>query len=431
MGSMIHLAVGDLKIDWGKNDGFSMHGSLFQPNDLTRMPYEYVGENKERIIEMKEAAVRPMSKIAGRLELMGYTLKTAEELFVRLARDRRIASFVSFETVLEAMRRVDIDHAATIEREKLLHGSYFTKIAERLGIPPPSTEEIIHDGFDGYNERLFCALTRADADVFILSEIMDEFSNYPPYAVLRLLAENPKVAVRDVSWAFADVVEGGWVNREHIQCDLGRVGKFLIVTEGSSDSKVLKHALNMLRPEVADFFNFVDMDKGYPFTGEGNLYRFCQGLVSIGIKNNVVVVYDNDAIGVAGYERTSRLPLPANMRVIRLPDCEVFRQFDTNGPNGDSKEDINGRAAAIECYLDLHWKAVRNPVVRWTSYENSTGSYHGELQDKEGYVRQFLGLKRRDSDYDYSKVKEVLESLVSVSTEIAEENPLVPSANLP
>ena len=430
MGSMIHLAVGDLEIDWGKNDGFSLHGSLFQPNDLTKIPYEYVGDNQERIVEMKEAAVRPMSKIAGRLELMGYTLKTAEELFARLARDGRIASFVSFEMVLEALRRVDIDYAATIERENHTHGSYFAKIAEGLRIPLPSAKEIIHDGFDDYNERLFGTLTRADADVFVLSEIMDEFSNYPPYTVLRLLAENPKAAVRDVSWAFADVVENGWVDREHIQFDLGRVRKFLIVTEGSSDSKVLKHALNILRPEVADFFHFVDMGQGYPFTGEGNLYRFCQGLAGIEIENRVVVLYDNDAIGVAAHERTSKLRLPPNMQVLRLPDCNALRQFDTIGPSGDSKENINGRAAAIECYLDLSRKRDRNPVVRWTHFEKSNSSYQGELQDKEWYVRQFLSKKRRDPEYDYSKIEEVVESLVSISIKIAEETPSIPRANL-
>ena len=406
-----------------------MHGSLFQPSDLKRIPYEYVGDNNERIIEMKEAAVRPMSKIAGRLELMGYTLKTAGELFARLARDGRVASFVSFEMVLGALRRVDIDYAAKIQRNHLA-GSYFTKLAEDLGIPPPSAEEINHDGFDGYNERLYSALTRADADVFILYDIMYGFSNYPVYAVLRLLAENPKVAVRDVSWAFADVVDGGWVDREHILCDLGRVRKFLIVTEGSSDSNVLKHALKILRPEVADFFHFVDMGQGYPFTGEGNLFRFCQGLVGIEIENRVVVVYDNDAIGVAAHERTSKLRLPPNMKVIRLPDCNALRRFDTIGPNGRIKDDINGRAAAIECYLDLSSKRTKDPVVRWTHFEESTNSYQGKLQNKECYVRQFLNKKRRDPEYDYSKIEEVVESLVSVSTRIAEKAPSVLHANL-
>ena len=418
MGSMIYLTVGDLEIDWGKNDFFVMHSSLFQQEDLTQIVREYVDDNNEPIME--EAAVRSLSKMVGRLELMGYTFRTAKKLFASLANEENIASFISFEMVAEALRRVDIDYAATI-LQNYTHRFFFNKIADHLQISPPSSEDILQNGFDNYNERLFSALSQEEADVFILKEFMESLSSYSPYTVLRLLAENPKIATRNVSWAFADVVENGWVHRDRIVSDLGQVSRFLVVTEGSSDSKVLKHALNILRPEVADFFYFVDMEEGYPFTGEGNLHRFCQGLVSIGIENNVIVVYDNDAVGVAGYERTSKLCLPANMKVIRLPDCESLRQFDTIGPNGGGKADINGRAAAIECYLDLQWKQTGHPVVRWTSYERTISSYQGKLQNKEYYTRQFLSLNKRDPEYDYSKIEAVLESVVSVSIKIAEE----------
>src|ERR1700737_238122 len=42
MGSMIHLSVGRLEIDWGKNRGFSDHSGLFQTTDVTSVPYYYV-----------------------------------------------------------------------------------------------------------------------------------------------------------------------------------------------------------------------------------------------------------------------------------------------------------------------------------------------------------------------------------------------------
>ena len=63
----------------------------------------------------------------------------------------------------------------------------------------------------------------------------------------------------------------------------------------------------MLRPHIADFFKFVDMEEGYPFSGTGNFFRFTQGLASIGILNNVVVIYDNDAEGTAKLGATQRL----------------------------------------------------------------------------------------------------------------------------
>ena len=66
--------------------------------------------------------------------------------------------------------------------------------------------------------------------------------------------------------------------REEFVRPLPQSDRFLIVTEGSSDGKILFHAIRLLRPEIADFFYFVDMEKGYPFTGTGNLLNFCRGL---------------------------------------------------------------------------------------------------------------------------------------------------------
>jgi len=88
-------------------------------------------------------------------------------------------------------------------------------------------------------------------------------------------------------------------NESNFLGSLNQHQKLLIVTEGSSDSKIIQKALSILKPEYADFFRFIDMEEGYPFSGTRNLYRFCQGLVSIGILNRVVVLYDNDAEGVS------------------------------------------------------------------------------------------------------------------------------------
>jgi hypothetical protein len=193
----------------------------------------------------------------------------------------------------------------------------------------------------------------------------------------------------------------------------------LIVTEGSSDAAILKRALELLRPDVADFFYFVDMEEGYPFTGTRNVHRFCQGLASIGIENRVIVVYDNDAEGVAKYADTSRLRLPPNMRVMCLPAHESFNAFKTIGPQGEGVADINGCAAAIECYLDLSWKAAKPPVVRWTSYNSVAAAYQGELVDKKVYAERFLELRHRAPGYDFSKIDVVLAALLSECVAIA------------
>ena len=41
--------------------------------------------------------------------------------------------------------------------------------------------------------------------------------------------------------------------------------KILIVTEGSSDTDIIKKCINLLYSDIADFFNFIDMDQNYPY----------------------------------------------------------------------------------------------------------------------------------------------------------------------
>jgi hypothetical protein len=203
--------------------------------------------------------------------------------------------------------------------------------------------------------------------------------------------------------------------------DLTPEVRFLIVTEGSSDAKILAHALKLLRPEIEDFFRFVDMEEGYPFTGTGNLHKFCQGLVSIGVLNRVLIVYDNDAEGTARYEATRRLTLPPNMHVMKLPDLSEFERCPTVGPNGEGCENVNGRAAAIECYLDLTWRAQATPCIRWTSYNREVSAYQGELMNKDIYKRRFLELRFKETGYDFSKLDALLDAVVAECVSIANE----------
>lgn len=149
-------------------------------------------------------------------------------------------------------------------------------------------------------------------------------------------------------------------------------------------------------------------------------YRFVQGLISIGILNQVLVIFDNDAEGSANFGRVRRLRLPANMRVMKLPDHPNFQEFDTTGPTGTTVEDINGRAAAIECYLDLNWQIQEAPRARWTTYNSALDRYQGELVNKEAHTRHFLTLPEQESRYDLQKMQKVVEAIIAECVAIAE-----------
>ena len=105
----------------------------------------------------------------------------------------------------------------------------------------------------------------------------------------------------------------------------------------------------------------------------------------------------------------------------------AFASFKTIGPTGVEPADINGKAAAIECYLDLNRDGLPEPMVRWTTFNRDLGVYHGELQHKTQYMKDFLQLRALDGRYDRSKIEVALNALVGECVSIAEEKLIGPA----
>ena len=307
MGSMIHLSVGRLEIDWGKNDAFADHSQLFQACDLARVPYYYVdedqpykeggGEHEHNLVTvMQDGLSKPLDRVMERIDLLGYSMNYARREFEYLSRLNDFDSNkFSFEQLAEALATVDVMSISADYGDGEDFGEFFRRyLFDRLGL-----EKIVDDP----------EYVRFDAG--------SGMENLSAYTILRLVAQNPLARGLPVSWHFADVEDGGWARRDEFMRSVDQENRFLIVTEGSSDAKVIRHALNLLKPHVADFFDFVDMNEGYPFTGTGNLYNFTKGLIGISVQNTVIILYDNDAEGVSSFNRTVKLNVPDNMRILK------------------------------------------------------------------------------------------------------------------
>lgn len=404
---MIHLAVGHLEIDWGKNQFFRDHSALFQgEQDVASVPYLYAVEGEPNgfkgevkwkpLIEYKEGLSKPFPQVIERLNLLGHTYQQSAREFASLARlhdfdDTRF----TFAALSDALATVDITSLSLDYGEGGEEfGEFFRReLSPRLGLE--------------------AKLQESPTDYYAISEAMENLS---AYTVLQLLARNPQAASLPVQWAFNDIEIGGYARRGDFVRALDPPTRFLIVTEGSSDAAILRHALKLLRPHLADFFDFVDMEEGYPFSGTGNVYRFVQGLISIAVQNKILVLFDNDAEGLANQRRCEALHVPDNMRILRLPDLSAFKNFPTIGPDGERLSDINGRAAAIECYLDLNEKAR----VRWTGYNKEISDYQGALENKAAPMRAFLKQRHLKGDYDYTRIGQVLDILISAAVSVSE-----------
>jgi hypothetical protein len=374
--------LGPLTVAESKNEFVSNHSEWFFAEDLVVSPL--YGQT-----EPEEHYERPLRLVVKRLELMGFTLSRAREEFNR----PNPYSFseplpLTFDQVMDVLRKVNV---AEIRNE-------YPELPGDGKLVPSEIQGII---------REVRPPERFEASHWDLLALLENFS---PESSLRVLAENPANLDLPVIWFFDDVVRGGWTERENIRLGISEHAGYLLVTEGSSDAKILRRAFDVLRPDVSDFFRFVDMADGYPFTGTGNLFNFAKGLVSIRIQNSVVFVFDNDDEGVACMNKCKALQLPKNMKMMKLPDMEEFVRFRTVGPEGEHMSDINGRGASIECYLDLPPDAA----VRWSIYNDSLQVYQGALMGKDRYKREFLDLEGIQNQYDYRKLRCVLDEIIRV-----------------
>lgn len=368
MGSLITLSIGSLEIDWGKNNIGRDHAALFVAADRKESDYFYADE----IVERKPAFVRPLRSIVDRLDLLGYTLAECKGMYeesASAAHDEDEAPVVSFAEFARVLSKVNVKAVRLPEHE------YDYDLGEFAAKAILADPEFV---------KAHPALGKISRDDGVF------FENLDPYLVLRLLAENKSNLDLDVVWRFADVVAGGWVESDEVGSGVSEADTILVVTEGSTDGAVLKRSLPVVLPHVSDFFSFIDMTENYPFTGTGNVVRFCQGLARIKIQNRILVVLDNDSAGHDALVRINELALPRRMRATVLPDLDECRSVRTLGPAGDQDADINGKAVSIEWFLNTQLPGHGGPVVRWTGFNEARGTYQGELVDKQAYTRHFF-----------------------------------------
>ena len=389
MGSAITLGIEQLDVDWATNCPGRNHSCLFLPDDLKEVTYYYAENHREQ----QPAYARSLRSIKKRLELLGYTLDGCRKMYSDLTTHPEFEQRPPFEFETLAMGLLSVD----VMKFGMADGPLSSDLWKCVVAATPNDSKVgeVTSKAPDYSydsERFFCTLDS--------------------YIVLRLLAENPANLDCEVAWRFSDLAVGGWVDESCLYEPLPASKRFLVVTEGSSDTNILKKSLGIVEPEAADFFEFIDMAENYPFTGTGNVVRFCEGLAKINIQNRVLVVLDNDTAGCSALQRLAKLNLPKQIRVTLLPELEKCRRIRTLGPSGESLEDVNGRATAIEAFLDLSYGGLPLPTVRWTSYDKQLDAYQGELVAKNEYVRVFFDGADKNG-YDMSSLKCLWQHILS------------------
>ena len=388
MGSMITLGIGKMEIDWGKNNIFNNHSCLFQKEDLKIIPYYYT--NNE--VEYKKGFSKNIKSIKRRLNLLGYNLNQIEDMFNeeleyvnQLYETSLPINFNDYYNILKNININIIDMTSEEYEYEYDLGEYVRKCV--MG----EIKELVKI---------------SDDDVYTISTFLENLS---PYITLRILSENKNNLDLDLIWRVSDVVENGWILEKDIIPQLTTKEKILIVTEGSSDTDIIQKCINLLYDDISDFFEFIDMEQNYPFTGTGNLKNFIKGLSKISILNNILVILDNDKAGLSVYNDIKEIILPKNLKVITLPNHVEFDNFKCKGPQGDSLENINGKAVSIECFLD-HNLIDEDIYVRWTGFNDKLTQYQGNIEPKNLLVKSFH--QHYNQKYDFSKMKYLIDYIL-------------------
>lgn len=388
MGSMITLGIGKMELDWGKNNIFNNHSCLFQKEDIKMVPYYYSDDD----IEYRKGLSKNIKSVMRRLDLLGYSLHDIEEIFNEdlksISELDNISIPISFNDYYNTIKNIDIN-SINMASEEYDYNYDLGEYARKCVI-----SEI----------NKLCTLSEYE-----YYDIREFLQNLHPYITLRILSENKKNHNLNVIWRYADVIENGWILEEDIIPKLNTQEKILIVTEGSSDTDIIKKCIELLYSDVADFFDFIDMEKNYPFTGTGNLKNFVKGLSKINILNKILVILDNDTAGKSVYNDIKKIDLPNNLKVITLPKYKDFDNFKCKGPQGNSIENINGKAVSIECFLD-HSSIDDEIYVRLTGFNDKLMQYQGNIEPKNLLIKSFHQYYKQD--YDFTKLKYLIDYIL-------------------
>ncbi|MDI9777089.1 hypothetical protein EQ845_12225 [Pseudomonas putida] len=424
MSTPITLSVGDLDLTYNTGYMGMDHGMLYQECDRRHRRHESIdydyAHSPESLEQMELCFCRTLGSMVPRLELLGYTLAAVRSEYenqVVLDRDQfeeylpgeRRSDRLTFDQFIDfikayALRDLKSDYVASYDSDHAQGRGRFAADPAASLLPTGVFDRDI----GGYSER---------------SHFGSMLGFLSPYATLRILAENPANLGEDVVWDYGNFVDAGWAKNEDFIGNARRTQTYLIATEGTSDTHILKRGLALLRPDIEDFFRFIDIEERHPFSGTGNLSKFAEGLVKIDVHNRVVFLFDNDAEGVDTYKNLlKRFQFPVNMKAMVLPDLDELREFPAKGPCGVANADINGCAAAIECYLDLNLKGRPPAQVTWTNYKESLGIYQGALDFKDSYAKAFYETTQEDVEsgvYDASKLRSVIAALLEECTGLA------------
>ena len=379
MGSYAQLKVGDLEIAHFKSEVEPWIALVFTSDDRRVRPatadeLEYYGQDEPwEITEL----VAPADVVRDRLELTGADWDTCSAAFADLVCQKRDVH----REVLSSFEDSEVRDLICREIDDLSEFD-LARWVDALGSSPPDPPGT---GRHELGTRSWLLDLWSDGDVRLYLRAVLECR--PPDAL--------------VSVNVTDLIDGGWLSpdddpREAALLAFGwaerHASPIVVLTEGSTDAKILETALSVIYPHLRGFIRFSDFSH-QPESNAAALIKTVKAFAAAGITNRVVALFDADAAARDAVRSLDPEKLPSSIQLRHLPMVEIAREYPTLGPSGELvAEDINGRACSIELYLGRD--VLTDPggclrPVRWTAFIRGVNSWQGVIDGKTDVVARF------------------------------------------
>ncbi|WP_328879161.1 HEPN/Toprim-associated domain-containing protein [Streptomyces sp. NBC_00299] len=127
----------------------------------------------------------------------------------------------------------------------------------------------------------------------------------------------------------------------------------IVLTEGSTDSRLLTEAMHVTHPHLVGFVRFIDYTGTKARGSAGALAIMVNAFIAAGVANRFVAIADNDAGGHEALAKLKRQKLPVGCQVLHYPDLPLLASYPTvdSASATVSLTNVNGVAGSLEMYL--------------------------------------------------------------------------------
>lgn len=416
---LLFFTLKKLELSVEGEDRFGTLSNIFINKDYKKVRYYFSADNVRGYKCVWNYGFQTKLKnIKERLDLIGYSIREIEDMYEieRESYPGNVDDLLSFEEYYDEYINIDIEKSDTLKNIITNWdgaGPYadwdFNEYYARVIFE----SEIEYSTVKNSYSKKYGKVKKKGADNKIDNSTDSEdttefYAQIDPLIKLRILADNPENLDYKVTFCIPDF--SGMCLRKKEEVLNGRnFEKILIATEGKTDAYILRNVLDQVFPKISDIFYFFDYssDENLNISGCKELHKFCKHLSQLN-HGKVIALFDNDGDGNVEYNKAKKIN-DSTLLVTKLPDLEEYKNYIENTPWSSEVIDLNGKAIAIESFLDI----PSNCKIKWEKGQH----FQGKLQSKKLYQEEFKKVaeehKLRNSKYNTKKLEYLVKQLIS------------------